>query len=577
MAFDAGMVAAVANELRIKLTGARVEKVQQPEKDEIVLVMHSGRENYRLCLSAGVGSARVNLTSIQKENPQSAPMFCMLLRKHLTGSRLQNINQLGFERVFEFEFEGYDEMGFISKRYIIAEIMGKYSNIIFTNEDKKVLGAVKTVDFTTSRLRQVLPGMTYELPPPQSGKFDPLSTSRDDFIALFEEKGFDMSADKLILNSFIGISPLISREIAHLAGDEISAQSLWNAFSAFCDTVRNADFTPILIKDESGKPFEYSFMPIKQYGISADTEDTGSFGALIDGYFAKREKIERIKQRSADIMKLLTNAEAHLHRKIAAQENDIKASEDKEIYKRNGDLITANMYMLSRGMTSAELIDYADEDMPTVTVELDSRLTPAQNAQRYYKYYNKAKATQIEVAKQLEISRAELEYIYTVFEALVKAENESDLAEIRDELYRSGYASRMKNYAVKKMTASKPLEFVTDGGYRVLCGKNNTQNDYITTKLADKNDYWFHVKNMPGSHVLLICDDEPGEIDFTQAAMIAAHYSKASDGQNVAVDYTKARYVKKPGGSKPGFVIYTTNWTAYVTPDAKEVEKLKKK
>ncbi len=576
MAFDAGMVAAVANELRIKLTGARVEKVQQPEKDEIVLVMHSGRENYRLCLSAGVGSARVNLTAVQKENPQSAPMFCMLLRKHLTGSRLQNITQLGFERVLEFEFEGYDEMGFISKRYIIAEIMGKCSNIIFTNEEKKVLGAVKTVDFTTSRLRQVLPGMIYEMPPSQEGKTDPLSMERDEFYSLFEKKGFDAPADKFILNNFIGISPLISREIAYLAGDEISAQSLWNAFSAVCDVIRNADFTPILIKDESGKPFEYSFMPIKQYGISADTEDTGSFGALIDGYFAKREKIERIKQRSSDIMKLLTNAEAHLRRKIAAQENDIKASEEKEVYKRNGDLITANMYMLSRGMTSAELVDYSDENMPTVTVTLDSRLTPAQNAQRYYKYYNKAKAAQIEVAKQLEISKSELEYIYTVFEALVKAENEADLAEIRDELYRSGYASKMKNYAVKKMSASKPLEFVTDGGYRVLCGKNNTQNDYITTKLADKNDYWFHVKNMPGSHVLLICDDEPGEMDFTQAAMIAARYSKASDGVNVAVDYTKARYVKKPGGSKPGFVIYTTNWTAYVTPDAKEVERLKK-
>ncbi len=575
MAFDAGMVAAVAAELDSKITGARVEKVQQPEKDEIVLLVHIARENYRLCISAGVSNARINLTSILKENPISAPMFCMLLRKHLTGSKIVSVKQAGFERVIELEFEGYDEMGFLSRKFLIAEIMGKCSNIIFTDGDKKVLGAVRVVDFTTSRVRQVLPGMIYELPPAQDKK-NPFEVTMEEFAELFA-KSPELPFDKFILGNFIGISPLISREIAYMCRDNQTLDGLWSAFCAYRDIIKSGSFTPILIKDKNGKPTEYTFMPIGQYGASAECEQMESMGELIDVYFGRREKIERIKQRSADIMKLLTNAEAHLLRKIAAQEGDIKACADKEKYKLYGDLITSNMYALTNKMSSAKLVNYWSENLEEVEIKLDMRLTPSQNAQRYYKLYNKSKTTEVEVAKQLEISRRELEYIYTVFDALTKAETESDLADIRDELYRSGYASKMKNYSKKKMPTSKPMEFVTDGGYRVICGKNNTQNDYVTTKLADKNDYWFHVKDMPGSHVLLVCDDEPSEIDFTQAAEIAAYYSKASEGKNVAVDYTKARYVKKPGGSKPGFVIYTTNWTAYVTPSAEKVERLRKR
>ncbi len=580
MAFDAGMVSAIVHELNNRIIGARVEKVTQPERDELVLLLHCGRENLRLSLSSGTNNPHFNLTSVVKENPAVPPMFCMLLRKHLTGSRVSGITQLGFERAVEFAFDSYDELGFETKKYVVTETMGKYSNIILLNCEKKVVSALKIIDLATSSVRQILPGFPYELPPAQK-KLSPLEVSKNDFEALVAKCG-DMPCDKFILSNFYGFAPLVTREIAYRAGRCTDAsvsslgEELWQSFSYVRDLIISKTYEPWLVTDKSGKPVEYLFFEPREYGTDFEVKRLSDFGTLLDEYFGRRDRAERMRQRTSDIFRLLTNAEARLIKKIELQRRDLEACSDKGKYKLWGDLITGNIYRLSRGMESAVLENYYEDDCKKVEIPLDKRLTPQQNAQKYYKRYAKAKTAEVELAKQIRLAEAELGYIYTVFDSLTRAESESDILEIREELHSCGYASRMKNYSVKKLSAPKLMEFKTSGGYKVLGGKNNHQNDHLTTRVAGKQDYWFHVKNQPGSHVVLFCDGtEPSERDFTEAAMIAAYYSKANEGENVPVDYTLVRNIRKPGGSKPGFVTYGTNFTAYVTPDERYVLSLK--
>ncbi len=583
MAFDAGMVSAIVYELNSRIVGARVEKVTQPEKDEIVFLLHLGRENMRLSLSSGTNNPHFNITSAVKENPAAPPMFCMLLRKHLTGARISAVTQLGFERAVEFAFDSYDEMGFETKKYIVTETMGKYSNIILLNNEKKVVSALKIIDLATSNVRQILPGFPYELPPEQK-KYCPLTVSEAEFRGALDAVG-EMPADKFILSNFYGFSAPVAREIACQASgasyaltSECTSDKLWASFSFVADCIRNGAFEPWLVADKSGKPVEYFFFKPIEYGSDFEVKKMDSFGALLDEYFGRRDRAERIRQRTADIFRLLTNAETRLHKKLELQRRDLEACVEKDKFKLWGDLITGNIYRLARGMESAVLENYYEESCPEIVIPLDKRLTPQQNAQKYYKRYNKSKTAEIELAKQMKLANAELEYIYTVFDSLTRAESESDILEIREELHSSGYASKMKNYSAKKLSAPKLMEFKTSGGYRVLCGKNNHQNDHLTTRVADKQDYWFHVKNQPGSHCVMFTEgEEPSERDFTEAAMIAAYYSKVSEGVNVPVDYTLIRNIRKPGGSKPGFVTYNTNYTAYVTPDEKTVTALRVK
>ncbi|MHB1152996.1 MAG: Rqc2 family fibronectin-binding protein [Eubacteriales bacterium] len=581
MAFDACFIAAIEHELTENIIGARIEKVQQPEKDELILVLHRDRQNIKLSVSASANNPLINITSIVKENPKAAPMFCMLLRKHLTGAKITSVSQMGFERVLEIEFEAYDELGFLSKKYIMAEIMGKYSNIIFCDKSKKIISAIKIVDFSTSQKRQVLPGMQYELPPSQE-KQNPLNITEIEFKELLN-RNYDIPRDKFITNNFMGIAALTAREIV-FQSEKTADCSLWVGFNLIFSKIRNKEFLPILIYNIENKPLDFSFMQILQYGNTVKTQIFEGFGQLIDEYYGSRERSERIKQRSNDVAKLILNIEARLVKKIALQESDLHACAEKDTYKLYGDIITSNIYQLKTGMKHKKLINYYSENMDEVELTLDEYKTPVQNAQLYYKRYNKAKATERELTMQLELAKNELSYIRTVEEAHEKAENEADINEIRRELYESGYASRMKDYinytvSQKKPIAVKPLEFKTDGGFKLLCGKNNNQNDFITFKCATKNDYWFHVKNAPGSHVVMMCDvqneNDPSDLDFTQAAAVAAYFSKFRDGINVPVDYTLIRNVKKPSGSKPGFVIYTTNRTAYVSPDKETVDRLK--
>ncbi|MBQ1956780.1 MAG: NFACT family protein [Clostridia bacterium] len=592
MAFDAGMLAAAIDEIRRESSGARVEKVYQPEKDEIIIQIRSLVGGRRILINAGSNNPRIGYTRASRENPQNPPMFCMLLRKHLQGAKLISVEQAGFERVAILGFETRDEMGFECKKYLIAEIMGKYSNLIFADGQPesgtmKVVSSLKLVDFSTSALRQILPGMTYELPPKQD-KLNPMDVSRREFEEVYGRAAEDKPCDRFICENFLGIASSTAREIVFRATRHTDTpkkyciySDLEREFFAFVDTVKNRTFEPSMVYENS-LPVEYCFMTLTHY-TGLEVRSFESVSELLDLYFETRDRERRVHQRAGDILKLLTNAETRILKKLDLQRNELKKCEMGAEYKKYGDLITANMFALEKGMKQAVLTDYEDwhEDgsYGSCIIELDERLTPAANAQRFYKRYNKSKTAKVELAHQIELGESELEYIYTVFDALSRAENPTDLAEIRDELYRSGYASKMKiSTSSKKSVAPSYAVYKTVGGYRVLCGKNNIQNEYITHTVASKGDYWFHVKNMPGSHVVMVCDGmpEPSEKDFTQAAEIAAFCSKAS-GANIAVDYTLAKNVKKPPRSKPGFVIYHTNWTAYVSPDPDKISAMREK
>ena len=587
MAFDAGMLSCTLAEIRKIALGARIEKVYQPEKDEIVLQMRSFEGGKRLLINAGSNNPRINFSEIQKENPQNPPMFCVLLRKYLQGAKLSSIEQEDFDRIAYLGFDTRDEMGFECRRYLIVELMGKYSNLIFADGNKKIVSALRTSDFSFDSVRQLISGVTYT-PPSSLGKVNPKNVSEQEFIDLLSTAPQDKPADKWIVGTFMGIAPVVAREITLTATMHTDTpicncdhSALWKSFSHVAQIIRDERFTPTLVLDGE-KCVEYSFTELTQYP-SLDVKHFESAGKLLDAYFASRDNDIRVHQRASDILKLLSSAEARILRKIELQRSELEACDEGETYKKYGDLITANIYRLPKKTSIIELEDYETMDeegnFATVRIELDPRLSPAANAQRYYKKYAKTKTARIELAKQIELAEQELQYIYTVFDALTRAESPADLAEIRDELYRAGYASRMKAYsgAPHKQKSPSIMQFETPDGMLVLCGKNNLQNEYITHKLAEKHDYWFHAKGTAGSHVLLVTEGkEPTDLDFTTAAEIAACHSKA-EGSNIGVDYTLAKNVKKVAGSRPGFVIYHTNWTAYVTPNGEKINALRKK
>ena len=586
MAFDSGMIFAVVQEINACVKDAKVEKIQQPQKDEVVITLHSAasRENLRLAINAGASNPKIGFTAVQKENPSAAPMLCMLLRKQLGGGKLVEARQIGFDRIVELEFACRDEMGFAVTRLLIVEIMGKYSNLLLTDGDKKIITALKMIDFSTSRLRQILPGMTYELPPAQD-KQDIFTISENTLSSMLAAREGSMPLGKFLLGGFLGISPLVAREIAYRATgrtdtplENVLTEPLWNAICDFRAIFASGNFHPTILYDETDKPIEFCFMHILQYGEGVRAENFHTFGELFDAYFEKRDLVDRIKQRGQDIIKLVSSANARLMKKIELQKEELRECADGEKFKLFGDLLTANLYAIKRGEAQAHVQNYYSEDCEEITIELDTQLSPAQNAQRYYKKYNKCKNAKMYLTEQIATAQNELQYLETVSQALDRAETEADLVEIRQELAKSGYASRMHGFKAAKPAAVKPMEFCTSGGYRMVCGKNNTQNDYITFKLAGKLDLWFHVKGAPGSHVVLICNgEEPSEQDYTEAAVLAATYSGAKGSGQIPVDYTRVKNIKKPTASKPGYVTYSTNYTAYVESDEKLCESLRVK
>ncbi|MBE6562115.1 MAG: fibronectin/fibrinogen-binding protein [Ruminococcaceae bacterium] len=581
MAFDAGMVSFVTREINEKLKDGKVEKIYQPQKDEIIVAVRCGGANHRLLINVGSSNSRINITSMKPDNPANPPMFCMMLRKHFQGAKLVCAEQLGFERAVRLTFDAYDELGFISHKHMIVEIMGTYSNLILTDKDDKILGAAKIIDMLTSQKRQVIPGMIYEMPPAQN-KIDPLEITEKEFLNVAANADPDIKGEKFIISSFIGISPVVAREIVYrCTGNSSSSlgeceKNLCTEFFGVMQKIKGGNGIPALVFSDNCKPIEYSFVEIHQYGTGTEVVTFETFGELIDKFFFTRANNERVAHRASDVQRILTNAEKRLSKKITILAEELASCDEGEKYRLYGDLITANIYRLKKGDDKATLENYYDEMKP-VTITLDTRLTPAQNAQRYYKKYTKSKSAKEHLAKQIEIANREYEYIYTVFDSLSRAETEKEISEIRTELYHSGFASRMKGFSEKKKQTPSYIKYRTSGGYTVLCGKNNLANEYITFKLAEKEDWWFHVKNQPGSHVVMQCPkgEEPSEFDFTEAATIAACNSKASEGAAVDVDYTKIRFVKKPPAAKPGYVIYHTNYSARVAPDAELAAALK--
>lgn len=574
MAFDAGMAAAVVNELREKTVGAKIEKVFQPSGDEVILVCRRGRDSMRLLLSANPSSARACVSTLEKENPQVPPMFCMQLRKHLCGALITDVCMYGFERVIEIKLSGYDELGFACEKYLVLEIMGKCSNLLMLcNEDgrKKILGLIHPVDFSTSARRQALPGMTYELPPSQDKK-DPLSESEQGFAESIKAYPPQRDAWRFVLDTYMGISPLVAREIALMAGAEAvercSIKMMWRAFSSVMDRIKENTFVPCaVVKD--GVPFEYSYIDINQYGTSAEKRVFNSFSEMLDFYFGEREHAETMRAKAHDIKAILSSARHKLQKKLPILRSELLECDEADKFKLWGDLITASIYMLTKKADKCEVTNYYSESLENVVIPLDIKLTPSQNAARYYKKYTKLKTAKKMITEQIQKAESELAYFESVEASLSLAENEADLYEIRIELAEAGYSPKTAMLKKARSHAKfKPKHFVTSGGYECYVGKNNIQNDFITTKLSKKSDWWFHVKGSAGSHVLMVCppDVEPDARDFTEAAELAAYFSGIRNGENVAVDYTHVRYVKKPAGSPAGFVTYSSNYTAYVDP-----------
>lgn len=564
MAFDAGMVRAVVLEADAMLRGARIEKINQPEKDEIVLTLHTYEGQKKLSISASANNPKVLISTSSKENPASPPTFCTLARKKISGARILSIEQIGFERVVLINLDAKDDMGFSRVMKLYAEIMGRYSNIVLCEEDGKILGAIKPVDFTTSSKRQLLPGMKYSLPPSQD-KQNPLEETEEGFMKRASESP-SAASDKFITSSYIGISTFMAREIAHRSVETVgvSPRALCKAFFEVMSVIKRGEFTPY-IYIEGERPIEYSFIKAYQYGAGITEERCDSISAMIERFYLSRDNRDRTRQRADDLFKIISNAKSKLLKKIAVQTEELSECARKDEYKRMGDLITSNMYMLKKGMSRAEVVDYYSENCDTVTITLDIRLTPAQNAQVHYKKYTKLKTAEGILSEQIEKAKAEIAYLETVEDSLVRAIGASEIEQIREELVGSGYLSAGKR-SMSRPQRVKPKGYYTSGGYLLLCGKNNTQNDEITLR-ASKTDWWFHVKGAPGSHVVMVCDgEEPDAKDFTEAAALAAFSSSVSTSPIVDVDYTQIRYIKKPSGSKPGFVTYTTYWSAHVKP-----------
>ncbi|MBQ8414524.1 MAG: NFACT family protein [Clostridia bacterium] len=582
MAFDACMMRAVLTEFSSEFPEAKIEKVLQPRNDEIDMIIHHGRSSRRLVFNVGPNAPRLQLSDTQKENPLKAPMFCMLLRKYFLGARIVSVTQPGFDRIAEFKVSCYDEMGFAREKIIVCEIMGKYANLIVLDEERKILAALKVIDFASSSVRQVLPGLKYQVPA-MAEKIIPTEINEQLFYERLSDFPPERTGEKFITSTYSGIATQIARELVFRASGHtdtpvcnIDKERFYSVFRAWQQLLIDESYTPTIVFDGSGKPIDYSYMDISYLGQSVDKRVYEKISDMLDCYFAEKDRLEHIHQRAHDITTLLNNAVARTERKLGIQRQALLDADKGEEYKRHADLITANLYRLERGMDSFKTVDYYDESCPEIEIKLDPRLTPSQNAQKLYKLYNKCKTAKIVLAEQIEIWENELRYLESVKQFLSHAECEQDVIEIRDELYRSGYASKLRGYVPPKKITSTPHRFITSGGYELMVGRNNIQNDNLTFKVAKKGDLWFHTKDIPGSHVIMLCDgEEPSEEDYTEAASVAARYSKAT-ADLVAVDYTRVKNIKKPGGSKPGFVIYKTNYTAFVRPatDA-QIEKMK--
>ncbi len=584
MAFDGFVTHGIVEELKNILQGGKIDKIYQPEKDELTVSVRTTDGTFRLLLSAATANPRLHLSEAPRQNPINAPLFCMILRKHLSGGKIVAINQQGFDRIVKFDIECYTEMGDLTQKSLIIEIMGRHSNIILIQNDNKIIDSIKHIDFTTSGVRQVLPGLFYELPPAQD-KCNPQEISVDGLGDKISSLANDVLMDKFLVAEFTGMSPLLAREIVYrysgdtkTLSDNIDPQKFARHTADLISSVISGNERPCVIKDETEKPLAFSCVELTQYHGVGKIIPCEFLSYAVEEFFSARDMHDRLAQKSAGTIKTITNNIDRCEKKIAIHRETLEKSKNREKYKIYGDLLTANLYRIENGMSTITVQNYYSENMDDVTIALKPELSPSRNAQRYYKLYTKAKTAEEHSTQQLSSAEEELRYLETVLDAVTRATSYADIAEIREELAEQGYISSGNPKKKKAQQKSKPIEFTSSDGYTILVGRNNKQNDELTIRTAYSTDMWLHTKVIPGSHVI-IRTNGTGEVPdntLVEAATIAAYYSKAQKSKGVGVDYTLIKNIRKPNGSKPGFVIYETNYTVYVDPNEQLVERLKK-
>ena len=578
MPLDAICLRAVLHELRPQLTGARIDKVQQPARDQIVLLL---RGNLRLLLNAGANQPRIQLTNILRDNPSQPPMFCMLLRKHLVGARILSIEQPDLERMVILTLQCMNELGEPSRKQLVLECMGRRSNLVLLDAQGRILDCLRRVDADLSVARQLLPGLFYRLPAP----LDKLSllSQEEKSIALAQRGGDDaLAVDKWVLDHYTGISPLIAREFAFRAGGETDVrfgslndaqrEALVRQFAETAGAIREERYTPVLLS-RSGRPVDFTYRPIAQYGPETQTETFESFSEMLDAFYDARERQELSARRGRELTRAATVARDRMARKAENLKRDYAATQKRGEFRLRGDLITANLYRMKGGETLLRAENYYEDGCPLVDIPLDPLLTPQQNAAKNYRQYNKLKTAESHLREQIEKAESERTYLESVLLELAQAETEQEFSEIRRELQETNY---LKKSSGKKESrrAFAPRAFRTSGGLEVLVGRSNVQNDQLARK-ADKRDYWFHTQRIHGSHVILRCAGlTPGDGDLREAAMLAAYFSQARESSSVPVDYCPVKFVKKPAGARPGMVTYDNYRTLYVTPEEALVKAL---
>lgn len=585
MPIDGVVVRNIVNELNTKLLSGRVDKITQPEVDEIIISIRNNGENHKLLLSSSPNYPRVHLTAISKQSPINAPLFCMVLRKHLSGGKITKIEQYNLDRIIRIYIESYDELGSLSNKIIVCEIMGRHSNIILVNETTNaVIDSIKHITPEMSSFRQVLPGITYKYPPVQD-KLDPLSFNMIEFEKRLISASHALKLGKFISANINGINIFAAREICYNAGldedmsvpaiDGPSNQNLKKSAESFTETIVNNSFIPCLYYDCGNLNDFYCFS--LNYLKHNTIEIKQSISETIELFYYRKDKSDRLKQKSSDILKVVNTNFDRCLKKLSLQEEKLLECSQRDKWKLYGDLIMANLYDLQKGDSIARVINFYSENQEYLEIPLDMLLSPAQNAQKYYKIYNKEKTAQIVVEKQRLENLEEIQYLENQLVNIGNCTEEEEIEEIRSELSSMGYIKKTRKAASRKPKQSKPMHYISSENVDIYVGKNNIQNDFLTTKLADPGDIWMHTKNIPGSHVIIKSNNKPvSETTLLEAASLSAYFSKARNSSNVPVDYTERRNVKKPSGSKPGMVIYYTNKTIYVTPDEGFINNIKK-
>lgn len=586
MALDGMMLYLLRRELLEGLSQARVDKIYQPAKEELVFAMRSQQGSRKLLISVSAQSPRVNFTAFSIENPKQPPMFCMLMRKWLGNAKLIDIRQPGLERVLHFDFETTNEFGDTVVVTLAVEIMGRYSNAILIGADGRIIDSIKRVGADKSSLRQILPGLTYKDPPPQQ-KVNLLTEGVEGVVNAMLASPRDIDSAKLLQEVMEGTSPIVAREVTHRAFGGVShikselndrlLSGIERELELLRDTVLSGKCVPTMVCEQ--KPKDFSFIGIEQYGSAMTCREFEDISSMLDTFYGEKDAAERMKQKMGDFSRLLAARVERVERKLCAQKEELLACRDRDTLRKYGDLLSANLYMLEKGMTSVEVDDYFEQDMPRVTIKLDARLTPVQNVQRYYKEYRRADTAEKKLTEMIAQGEQELEYFDSVCDMLDRARCEAELKELRAELAQGGYI-RSEPQKGKRREEKKlpPLKYRSTDGFLILTGRSSVQNERLTLKDSRNCDIWFHTQKIAGSHTVVVTEGrQVPNSTLEQAAIIAAYNSKARNSSKVAVDYTEIRNVKKQPGGKPGMVIYEPYSTAIVDPDEQLVNSLEEK